>query len=220
MKFILALILLLAFSLSSCCSIPNYRISKSDYSQSSIIKSITDKNSSFNAYVYRAEPGDYYYDIINLAESLYLPSKVVMGEKNQFSADSLNASANEEDIWWRDNFDGIKIPYCLTKSAVNYYSELIEAFRKNDQEKLGVKSQNFAEFSYVAEIRQKLVYERNGYVFKDKDKLFIVTMTMEWESRCGDLCGLKFTKERIVIIDSSGKVLAVFGDGPVETWVS
>lgn len=195
-------------------------MSSSDYNQSIITKSIPDINSAFNAYVHRPELGDYYYDVINIAESLYLPSKVVKGEKNYISPDSLNASVNEEDIWWRDNFDGIKIPYCLTKSAVNYYTELIEAFRKSDQKKFGVRSQNFAEFHYVAEIRPKLIYERDGYVFRDSNKLFVVTMTMEWESRCGNLCGLKFTKERIVIIDSSGKVLAVFGDGPAKTRVS
>ena len=216
MKIRLLIILLITLFISSCCNTIKYSVHNSDLNLE-IIKSEPNPNSTYNAYIYgHNNTDDPMYKIINIAESVYLPNKIVIGSQNGESVVDLDTS----NVWWRGEFDGIKIPYSITKSAVNYYIGLIESFRKDEFDKIGVYPQKSASFNYIVEMRKNRFFERDGYVFKGKKYLFIVTLTMKWESYCGDLCALNFEKERIVVISDSGKVLAVFGDGPAKTVVS
>jgi len=197
-----------------------YKVSDSDLNLA-IIKSKPDSNSSFNAYIYRPEFKDGESSIVDIAESLYLPREIVSdSQENSFQTEDSVINYNIKDLWWRDNFDGIRKPYSLTKSAINYYIGLIESFRKNEFEEIGVYPQKSASFHYVVEIERRLTFERDGYVFKDNNRLNIVILTMKWESYCGDVCALKFEKKRIVVINDSGQVLAVFGDGPTKAKIS
>ncbi len=211
MKIRLLILLTLSVLFTSCYNNPKYSLSKSDLNLE-ITKSEPDPNLTFNAFVHRPDVENKIYNIVNIAESLYLPMDIVIGHKSN--------STENRNVWWRDEFEGIRLPYSITKSAVNYYVNLIESFRKGEFEENGVHPQDSASFQYVVEIEKKLTFERDGYVFKDKKNLYVIKLTLKWESYCGDLCAINFEKERIVVISNSGEVRAVFGDGPADTVVS
>jgi hypothetical protein len=218
----LVIILMISIIITSCCNLVKYSIHNSDYNLK-ILESEPNQDYAYNAYVFRPDTEDPIYKIVNIAESLYLPKDIVLGPLEYLSPNEKNNRENilnVENLWWRRSCGDINIPYSITKSAINYYVDLINTFRKNERENNGKNAWKSATFEYIIDVRRPIIFEKNGYVFKDKNRLNIVTLKLKWESYAANLNALEFKKERIVVFNDAGKVLAVFGDGPTIFFVA
>jgi hypothetical protein len=122
-----------------------------------------------------------------------------------------------DDPWWYMTFDGVRIPYAITDDAVVYYTGALEAFRHGDfSPSLGIEMKK-AKLAYRASVSLEESYEREGRTFTG---VYVVRMSLEWSQFCGPECAMGFAKERVVVLDGDGDVLAVFGDGETPHIVS
>jgi len=62
--------------------------------------------------------------LIEKAESFF-PSESVFEYQD-------NYNPNGEPCWWSGDFDGVRIPYAVTGSSVEYYVSLIRYFQKGE----------------------------------------------------------------------------------------
>lgn len=152
--------------------------------------------------------------MLRTAESVVPPRAAVLAEF--MGDDTVRAFARSAPrLWWGGTFDGVRLPYAITADAVRYYVALSDAFRRADFSGSNGISMSKSRFQYNARVERVAEFEHEGRLLRD---VYVVRMVLSWSSVCGSLCGLWVEKERVVVLKSSGGVLAVFGDGePIAT---
>lgn len=125
-----------------------------------------------------------------------------------------------EPKWWAGPMETILATELVTTEAVLYYYNISHALR-NKEGKLKENSFTFLSsgLKYEASIKKMDLYERGDRRFNN---VYIANMTLTWAQVCGSLCGSGFTRNKIVVISSSGEILEMFLDDPVNrsSWVS
>lgn len=118
---------------------------------------------------------------------------------------------NASQWWFRENL-GIRTPFALTGSAVSYYSSLIESYGKQELERYAEPS---SRLDYQATVARHADFALDGKTYQD---VYVVTLKLTFSEQFAATLteGIFFTKQRTVVLDSIGKVLAVSGDGVVE----
>jgi hypothetical protein len=136
---------------------------------------------------------------------------------------SLEYWANEfpkemEPVWGMRGNDNIQQPSIVTARAVRYYYDLTLAERKNPRLETGFTAEQ-SNLKYNASIKLVDKYTHKKDTFED---VYVADMTIEWGFNCGGLCGMGFTRNKVVLLDRSGNVIAMFLDAPVNSmsWVS
>jgi hypothetical protein len=129
----------------------------------------------------------------------------------------LPPNPENEEIWWFASFDGVRIPYALTRASVAYYLRLTEAFRTGDFDSVGTFPMQSSSVEYTATINRRPDFVYEGNHFED---VYVVEMDLSWSDVCGNLCGLWFSKKRVVVLSLDGNLRAVFGDGVTTFMVS
>ncbi|MCK4752718.1 MAG: hypothetical protein KAS75_04665 [Planctomycetes bacterium] len=151
--------------------------------------------------------------MITIAENTYPPRTKVLEAIKEAHFKPKQISEKDK-LWWYSEFDRVKIPYAITIEAIDYYVGLVESYRvrrwKSDIEPS-------SKFIYSAEVEFRENYEKEGKTFQ---KVYVVDMKLSMRATFASLAGIGFGKERTVIIDRDGKVLAVFGDGKTPVRVS
>jgi hypothetical protein len=114
--------------------------------------------------------------------------------------------------WWYKIESGTRIPFAITADAVAHYAALVEANGKR------------AITAYV-EPRSNLDYRASAVFHKEfaqGDQTFrnvhVVTLKLRFSQHfvTGQTEGVEFAKERVVVLDETGKVLLISGDGPTQ----
>ena len=154
--------------------------------------------------------------LLRIAESTY-PTPVTIQRDLEPWYPELPPNPENEDIWWYDSFDGVRIPYALTRASVAYYLRLTEAFRAGDFDSVGTFPMQSSSVEYTATINRRADFVYEGNRFGD---VYVIEMELKWGDVCGNLCGLWFTKSRIVVLSLDGKLRAQFGDGVTPFMVS
>jgi len=117
-----------------------------------------------------------------------------------------------EKVWWYKESLGIRIPCGITADAVTYYSDLVGKYSK---QALNRHNRPHSRFDYHATVAFHKQFEHEGKTLKD---VHVVTMKLTFSqyfvATHGQ--GMRFSKERVVILDAAGKVLHISGDGPTE----
>ena len=151
--------------------------------------------------------------LIERAEAAYPPRdsvlKVVPSQRRDFIP--------KDGYWFYSSFDGVLIPYAITREAVDYYSDLIDALKSGDELQFITK----ADLRYFAKVDF-----HEEYVFDEKDprtgrplpeevfnRVYVVQMTLEWSQYCGLECAMWIDQSRLVLFDQSGELLRIFRDG-------
>jgi len=171
----------------------------------------TDEKREYKKTIERNFSTHFEEELIDKAESYYPPREDVINAISKETVEIPNTL-----YWYYDDFDGVKIPYCITVDAVDFYSNLINDLNKN-------KTANFfitAKFEYKAEVSYHELYYSPSKNSKNEDvtqerfeSVYVVRLQMKWEDNCGSLCGLSIYKERIVVFNKAGELLKVFLDG-------
>lgn len=114
--------------------------------------------------------------------------------------------------WWYAESLGIRIPFAVTGEAVAYYKALVEGYRKQELERYSEPSSSL---DYRAEVTRHAEFKLDGKTYGNVD---VVTLTLVFSEHFAATVteGMDFRKQRTVVFDADGKLLAVSGDGTTE----
>jgi hypothetical protein len=111
--------------------------------------------------------------------------------------------------WWCSSFDGVRIPYSITRSAIAYYLDVSEGFRtKNPREPLHPEMK-FSALIYSAKLSWKESYKVDTAEFRN---VYVVSLELAWTQWCSALCAMTFATSRNVVVKDDGSVLAIEND--------
>lgn len=165
----------------------------------------------------RISEDDFEASLIEKAENYYPPREEVAGAARPW------LEVPESGYWYYDSFDGVKIPYCITKEAIEYYSGLIDRFNADKDGTFFLA----AEFNYKAEVKFFENYtspatDSEGIETEQQtfSSVYVVLMQLKWSDYCGSLCAMWIDKKREVVFSAEGDLLAVFLDGTIAVPVS
>lgn len=121
-------------------------------------------------------------------------------------------------LWGARSNDNVMECEVITASAVRYYYDLSISSREHRQFR-NVFPMVSTGFKYNASIKHYDDWEHLTRKFKD---VYVADLNLEWSSICGGLCGVGFTRNKLVVLDKSGEVLELFLDADVnrQSWVA
>lgn len=114
-----------------------------------------------------------------------------------------------EKLWWYKLDLNVRVPYAITADAVTYYSDLVGKYAKKAFKSYGEPS---SKLEYHASSKFQKEYKVADKVFTD---VHVVTLKLVFEQNFAEeqAAAMHFEKERVVIMDATGKVLHISGDG-------
>jgi hypothetical protein len=120
--------------------------------------------------------------------------------------------------WGRCGNDDIEMTDIVTASAVRYYYDLTLLAQKDPHLPSGFTARETS-MKYDAGIKFFVEYLHGKDTWHG---VYVADLTLKWSFICGGLCGVGFTRNKIVVLDAKGDVLAMYLDAPVnlESWVS
>ncbi len=139
--------------------------------------------------------------------------KRMPGDEAALKAITLAENASSGTNAWSSGTQlGIRLPFALTRPALEYYETLIRGYQKRSW-KTFIEPRSLMDYS--ATVSHHETFERDGKTFRDVD---VVEMKLAFHADFTQegTQGVHFTKTRTVVLDRKGTVIAVFGDGPTE----
>ena len=207
-KNVLAL-LIVSFSLVSCSSVQNQivlgeRLQADDLHKINIVRLSHNEDEA---------------NLINIAEN----TPATFGKMQQaleIERERLRLPiSSDPDMWWYRTCNGIRIPYTISGSTVEYYSDVIKSFRAGSPspEEWGGQNPRSSEFTYIATIAKMENYNFNTQQFEE---CYCIRMQLKMGYIIGGLNAMQVEISRIIILDPDGRVIEIKGDDPVGILVS
>ncbi|HEY6349015.1 MAG TPA: hypothetical protein VI636_06355 [Candidatus Angelobacter sp.] len=121
-------------------------------------------------------------------------------------------------IWGMRGNDNLQMANIVTARAVRYYYDLAQTAKQDPHLPTGFTAINIG-LKYQAVIQFQEKYSHNQDTFTN---VYVADLTLEWAFGCGGLCGVGFTRNKVVVLDGNGNILAMYLDSPVNSgsWVS
>ena len=121
-------------------------------------------------------------------------------------------------IWGTRGNANLQLASIVTARAVRYYYDLALAAKQNPHLPTGFTAVNIG-LKYHATIKYMDKYSHHQETFRN---IYVANLTLEWAFTCGGLCGVGFTRNKLVVLDGNGNILAMYLDSPVnsQSWVS
>lgn len=167
--------------------------------------------------IFRKFDGAQQEKLLRVAEAIYPARANVLAAGKKMRGTLSATDKTTKDLWWWNDFDGVRLPYAITTSAVVYYRQKIREFRGGDfKATRGIKMFS-ANMKYVSDIKYHVDFTQGKRKFRG---VYVVKMQLIWEQTCGSVCGMYFNRERTVVLSKNGNVLAVSGDGAESVIVS
>ena len=161
------------------------------------------------AAVHREAPDAAQAALIAAAEAA-LPSP----DKRPPAASPADPSAPPADpkVWWYKEELGLRIPFALTNQALAYYTKIVAQYAQQSFKRY---TQPSSHLDYRASVQAHAQFSLDGRAFQ---VVKVVTLKLTFSENFAATAteGLQFTKERLVVFDSAGKILHISGDGPTE----
>ncbi len=215
MKTFLAFCLLLLVSaFTAAQQEQRFRVDTEDLSHPLTIKKLN-RSGSHTVNISRRFANEGEEKLVRIAEAVY-PARSEVTQKGD-PVRKTGAGVNKDRLWWCNEFDGVLIPYAITKSAVAYYLEVSKEFGKRRPREPFWSNMKSSSLMYSASITRKESYQTGEVTRKD---VYVVSMKLEWSQYCGKRCAMWFEKSRTIVLDEKGEVLAVEGDGCASARVS
>ena len=171
---------------------------------------LIDTSTRFGVVIERSAPDSTAWRLLLVAEATY-PSRDSVLRAFGGTAAERRALERETGLWWVSSFDGTRIPFAITASAVEYYLSRSQELRGNQRFISLSRLQYRATISFHADFALDGIRYSNAYVAE---------LRLGWSQYCGSLCALYVTKQRTVVLTPSGVVLRVKGDGVEPVLVS
>jgi hypothetical protein len=121
-------------------------------------------------------------------------------------------------IWGVTGNDNIQLTNVLTARAVRYYYDLTMTARKNPHLPTGFTAlRTNLKYGAVIKFMDQYSHKKDSFT-----NVYVADLTLEWDFTCGGLCGMGFRRNKVVVLDGRGSVLAIYVDAPMNrmNWVS
>ena len=158
-------------------------------------------------------------EMLRRAEAVYSsPSKMIANVFRSLGYWEGKLPEEMGPIWGSLGNDNLLSADVVTARAVRYYYDLSLAAKANPHLATGFDAVASG-LKYTAVIRHSDRYSHSGDTF---EHVYVADLTLQWSFTCGGLCGMGFTRNKLVVLDEAGKVLAMYLDAPTnsESWVS
>ena len=155
--------------------------------------------------------------MLSKAEAVYpAPNKMIQDLFRSYGPNQLPKEMTP--LWGIPGNDNIELTTTVTARAVRYYYDLSVAARRDSALPTGFTAMG-SSLKYAAGIKYFNQYSHGEDTFQ---RVYVADLTLEWGFVCGGLCGMGFTRNKVVVLDSQGDVVAMYLDAPVnsELWVS
>jgi len=106
--------------------------------------------------------------------------------------------------WGFPGNDRIELAKTVTARAVRYYYDLSVAARKEPHLSTGFTAEATS-LKYEAGIKHFEHYSHGKDAFNN---VYVADPTLEWAFYCGELCGMGFTRNKPIVLDRYGNVVA------------
>lgn len=116
-----------------------------------------------------------------------------------------------EPLWGVPGDDEIMETNTVTARAVRYYYDVVLAAEKDRKMPSGVEVKATT-LDYQAAIHYLDRYKHGEDSYEG---VYVANLDLMWGFRCGALCGMGFTRNKIVVLDRNGEVIALYLDAPV-----
>jgi hypothetical protein len=162
--------------------------------------------------------------MLRKAEAVYSsPSKMVADVFRSLDDWEPDGQGNERTremapLWGMRGNDEIESTQIVTARAVRYYYDLTLVVRQNPHLPSGFNAVN-TDLKYTAAIKHLDHYSHNKDHFEN---VYVADLTLKWGFGCSGLCGMGFTRNKLVVLDDKGEVIAMYLDAPENSssWVS
>jgi hypothetical protein len=157
--------------------------------------------------------------MLRKAEAVYPPPTEMIQQLFWMGNDWAAGKSKEmEPIWGTLGNDEIFQTHTVTARAVRYYYDLVLAAEKDPKMPSGFEAKH-TELEYEAGIHYLDRYRHGEDAYEG---VYVANLDLTWGFTCGGLCGMGFTRNKIVVLDRHGEVIALYLDAPVNSqfWVS
>ena len=156
--------------------------------------------------------------MLKKAEAVYSSPGEMVTEEFRSLGDWDEPPDETAPLWGMRGNDNIQSTEVVTARAVRYYYDLTLAARQNPHLPSGFDALA-TNLEYAAVIKHCDHYSHN----KDRfENVYVADLTLKWGFRCGGLCGVGFTRNKVVVLNGNGDVVAMYLDAPEnsQSWVS
>lgn len=140
---------------------------------------------------------------IRVAEAAYPPRHEVL------EAFQGEVPQEEKRLWWYWEMSDTKIPYAITREAIDYYTRRVKQHRTESDNGYWEPHSNFA-YRADAKRHDGEITLEDGSKFS---RVWVVDMKMDYTRARASGFMMMFAKNRKVVLDYNYRVLAIFGDG-------
>jgi hypothetical protein len=157
--------------------------------------------------------------MLRKAEAVYPgPNEMTRQLFGMWDGYSSGRSKELKPIWGAPDNDEIFSTLTITASAVRYYYDIVLAAEKDPRMPSGFEAKG-TELEYEATIRYMDRYKHGEDSYEG---VYAANLDLTWAFTCGGLCGMGFTRNKIVVLDTHGEVVAMYLDAPInsQSWVS
>lgn len=171
----------------------------------------SDTNGPFKIQIARSFANRWEETLLSKAEAVYLGPTAMIHDL--LSARLCDADLRKEKaaVWGACGNDNIEMTRVVTARAVRYYYDLALLAQKNPHLPSGFTAQALS-VEYGAAIKLLPEYHHAQDVFHD---VYVADLNLKWSFVCGGLCGVGFTRNKVVVLDQQGNILAMYLDSPV-----
>jgi hypothetical protein len=180
---------------------------------------VTEKDGNYKIEIVRSSNNTFEAGMLAKAEAVYGNQdgyiRMILTDPLSWAEESPEQAA---PLWGSRGNDNVQVTEVITASAVRYYYDLSISSRKHRKFRT-VFPMISTSLKYAAAIRHYDKYEHSEKKFSD---VYVADLNLEWSSICGGLCGIGFKRNKLVVLDNKGEVLALFLDSKEngELWES
>ena len=179
----------------------------------------SDAVGSYKIQISRSFNGSNEEEMLRKAEAVYSsPANMIADVFRYLSYFADKAPEGMAPIWGMPGNDNIQSTDVVTARAVRYYYDLSLAAKANPHLSTGFDAV-LTGLKYNGVIKH---FDRYSHREDNFENVYVADLTLEWSFNCGGLCGMGFTRNKLVVLDANGSVIAVYLDAPVnsQSWMS
>jgi len=150
--------------------------------------------------------------MLKKAEAVYGPQFGYI-DAMRVSPESWADSLPDENapLWGSPGNDNVQVTEVITASGIKYYYDLSISSREHRQFRNVFLMSNTG-LKYSASLKHYDEWEHAYTKYRD---VYVADLNLEWSSSCGGLCGVGFTRNKLVVFDKKGEVVEMYLDAGV-----
>ena len=146
--------------------------------------------------------------LLPVAEAVYPPRRLLANiaerEGHDMGSDTVGVA-----LWWCQGSGARRIPYAVTRGALDYYLKLTRKYRDHDYHEPGAETMFSSDLLYTATIARRAEFAIGDKSFTN---VYVASIGLTWTYDDGTFVPT-VSARRTVVLSPRGELLAVDGDG-------